>query len=142
MLSVFKRIPWVMEVRDLWPDSIAAVGSMNKSSRSFKVLKRIEHHLYLSASRIVVVTDSFKKYIIKEHKIKPKKVGVFTNGVITNNLKKPKPNDVITLKESLGLKNKIVISYIGTHGLAHGLEFILQSISKISRFQVSFLICW
>ena len=36
MLSVFKRIPWVMEVRDLWPDSIAAVGSMNKSSKPFK----------------------------------------------------------------------------------------------------------
>ena len=139
ILSVFKRIPWVMEVRDLWPDSIAAVGSMNKNSRSFKVLKRIEHHLYLSASRIVVVTDSFKKYIIKEHQIKPKKVGVFTNGVITNNLKKPKPNDVITLKESLGLKNKIVISYIGTHGLAHGLEFILQSISKIKDSKYHFL---
>jgi glycosyltransferase involved in cell wall biosynthesis len=139
ILSVFKRIPWVMEVRDLWPDSIAAVGSMNKNSRSFKVLKRIEHHLYLSASRIVVVTNSFKKYIIKEHKIKPKKVGVFTNGVITNNLKKPKPNDVITLKESLGLKNKIVISYIGTHGLAHGLEFILQSISKIKDSKYHFL---
>ena len=138
-LSVFKRIPWVMEVRDLWPDSIAAVGSMNKNSRSFKVLKKIEHHLYFSASRIVVVTNSFKKYIIREHKIKPKKVGVFTNGVITNNLKNPKPNDVITLKESLGLKNKIIISYMGTHGLAHGLEFILQSISKIKDSKYHFL---
>ena len=139
MLSVFKRIPWVMEVRDLWPDSIVAVGSMNKNSRSFKVLKRIEHHLYFSASRIVVVTNSFKKYIIREHEIKPKKVGVFTNGVIANNLKNPKPNDVITLKESMGLKNKIVISYMGTHGLAHGLEFILQSISKIKDSKYHFL---
>jgi hypothetical protein len=139
MLSVFKRIPWVMEVRDLWPDSIAAVGSMNKNSKSFKILKKIEHHLYLSASKIVVVTDSFKKYIIKEHQIKPEKVGVFKNGVIINNLKKPKPNDVMVLKESLGLENKIVISYIGTHGLAHGLKFILESISKISNPDIHFL---
>jgi hypothetical protein len=139
MLSVFKRIPWVMEVRDLWPDSIAAVGSMNKSSKPFKVLKKIEHHLYLSASKIVVVTDSFKKYIIKEHQIKPEKVGVFKNGVIINNFKKPKPNDVMTLKESLGLKNKIIISYLGTHGLAHGLKFILESISKISNPDLHFL---
>jgi len=139
MLSFFKRIPWVMEVRDLWPDSIAAVGSMNKNSKPFRILKKIEHHLYLSASKIVAVTDSFKKYIIKEHQIKPEKVGVFKNGVITNNLKKQKPNNVITLKESLGLKNKIIISYMGTHGLAHGLEFILQSISKIKDSKYHFL---
>ena len=139
MLSVFKRIPWVMEVRDLWPDSIAAVGSMNKSSKPFKILKKIEHHLYLSASKIVVVTDSFKKYIIKNHQIKPEKVGVFKNGVIINNLKKPKSNAVVALKKSLYLENKIVISYIGTHGLAHGLEFILESISKISNPDLHFL---
>ena len=139
MLSFFKRIPWVMEVRDLWPDSIAAVGSMNKSSIPLKVLKKIEHHLYLSASKIIVVTDSFKKYVIKDHQITPEKVGVFKNGVLISNFKKPKPNDVMTLKESLGLKNKIVISYLGTHGLAHGLKFILESISKISNPDLHFL---
>ena len=139
MLSVFKRIPWVMEVRDLWPDSIAAVGSMNKSSKPFKILKKIEHYLYLSASKIIVVTDSFKKYLIEKHQINQDKVGVFKNGVLVSNFKKPKPNDVLTLKESLGLKNKIIISYLGTHGLAHGLKFILESISKISNPNLHFL---
>ena len=139
MLSFFKRSPWVMEVRDLWPDSIVAVGSMNKSSRTFKILKKIEHHLYLSASKIVVVTDSFKKYLIEKHQIKPEKVGVFKNGVLVSNFKKPKLNDVIALKDSLGLQNKTIISYIGTHGLAHGLKFILESISKISNLDLHFL---
>ena len=139
MLSVFKRIPWVMEVRDLWPDSIAAVGSMNKNSRPFKVLKKIEHHLYFSASKIIVVTDSFKKYLIEKHQIKAEKVGVFKNGVLVSNFKKPKLNDVIALKDSLGLQNKTIISYIGTHGLAHGLKFILKSISKISNPDLHFL---
>ena len=139
MLSLFKRIPWVMEVRDLWPDSIAAVGSMNKNSKAFKILKKIENHLYKTASKIIVVTDSFKNYLINEHKILPEKIGVFKNGIIINNLNKPKLNDVIALKESLGLENKIVISYIGTHGLAHGLKFILDSISKISNQNLHFL---
>ena len=139
MLSLFKRVRWVMEVRDLWPDSIAAVGSMNKSSKAFIILKKIEHHLYLSASKIVVVTDSFKKYVIKDHQIIPKKVGVFKNGVLISNFKKPKPNALVALKESLGLKNKIIISYLGTHGLAHGLKFILESISKIPNPDIHFL---
>lgn len=139
MLSLFKRIPWVMEVRDLWPDSIAAVGSMNKNSKSFKILKKIENHLYKTASKIIVVTDSFKNYLINEHQILPEKIGVFKNGIIINNLNKPILNDVIALKESLCLENKIIISYIGTHGLAHGLKFILESISKISNQNLHFL---
>lgn len=139
VLSFFKRTPWVMEVRDLWPDSIAAVGSMDKTSKSFKLLKIIESHLYFNASKIIVVTNSFKNYLITEHQITPEKIGVFKNGIIINNLKKPKLNDVIALKESLGLENKIIISYIGTHGLAHGLKFILESISKISNPDLHFL---
>tara|TARA_Y100000766_G_scaffold284205_1_gene301943 strand:- start:247 stop:1452 length:1206 start_codon:yes stop_codon:yes gene_type:complete len=139
MLSIFKQSPWVMEVRDLWPDSIAAVGSMNKNSISFKLLKKIEHHLYLSASKIVVVTDSFKKYIIKEHGIKYEKIGVFKNGVLINNFKKTDREKIINFKKTLGIENKIVISYLGTHGLAHGLRFILESISKISNPRLHFL---
>tara|TARA_Y100001954_G_scaffold169105_1_gene179696 strand:+ start:621 stop:1832 length:1212 start_codon:yes stop_codon:yes gene_type:complete len=139
MLSVFKRIPWVMEVRDLWPDSISAVGLMSKKSKAFKILKKIENHLYKSAFKIVVVTDSFKKYLIEDHQIKPKKIGVFKNGVLSLNFKKSKPNIVKTLKKSLGLENKIIIAYIGTHGLAHGLKFILDSISKFSNPNFHFL---
>lgn len=139
ILSFFKRIPWVMEVRDLWPDSISAVGSMNKSSISFKVLKKIEHHLYLSASKIIVVTDSFKKYLIEKHQINQDKVAVFKNSVLLSNFKKPDANGVTALKKSLGLQNKTIVSYIGTHGLAHGLKFILESISKISDPTLHFL---
>lgn len=139
MLSIFKRIPWVMEVRDLWPDSIAAVGLMDKKSQAFKILKKIEHHLYKSASKIIVVTDSFKKYLIEDHQIKFEKVGVFKNGVLTGNFKKSKSKIVNTLKKSLGLENKIVFAYIGTHGLAHGLRFILNSICKLSNTEFHFL---
>ena len=139
MLSVFKRIPWVMEVRDLWPDSIVVVGHMSKKSIAFKILKKIEHHLYLSASKIIVVTDSFKRYLIEKHFIPSEKIGVFKNGVLVNKFKKIDSEKLSKLKESLGLKNKIIISYIGTHGLAHGLKFILESISKISNPDLHFL---
>ena len=139
MLSFFKNTPWVMEVRDLWPDSIAAVGSMSKSSKSFELLKRIEHSLYLSSSKIVVVTDSFKRYLISEHEIRPEKIGVFKNSVLIDNFKSSEPTEVISLKTSLGIENKIVVSYIGTHGLAHGLKFILDSISEVSNPKLHFL---
>ena len=64
---------------------------------------------------------------------------MFKNGVIISNFKSPELNAVESLKASLGLKSKIIISYIGTHGLAHGLKFILDSISKISDSKIHFL---
>ena len=139
LLSFFKGKPWIMEVRDLWPDSIVAVGSMSEKSKAFKILKRIEHHLYLNAQKIIVVTDSFKKYLIEKHFIPSEKIGVFKNGVLINNFKKIDSERLLKLRKSLGLENKIVISFLGTHGLAHGLRFILDSISKIKDNKYHFL---
>ena len=62
-LAFVKRKPWVMEVRDLWPESIVAVGVMKPQDLAFKFLRKIEIRLYKSANLIIVVTDQFKKYI-------------------------------------------------------------------------------
>jgi hypothetical protein len=139
VLSFFKGKPWIMEVRDLWPDSIVAVGSMSEKSKAFKILKKIERHLYLNAEKIIVVTDSFKKYLVEKHSITSDKIGVFKNGVLINNFKKIDSERLLKLRKSLGLENKIVISFLGTHGLAHGLRFILDSISKIKDNKYHFL---
>ena len=139
VLSFFKGKPWVMEVRDLWPDSIVAVGSMSQNSKAFKILKKIERHLYLNAQKIIVVTDSFKKYLIEKHFIPSEKIGVFKNGVLINNFKKIDSERLLKLRKLLGLENKIIISFLGTHGLAHGLRFILESISQIKDNKYHFL---
>ena len=138
-LSVFKKKKWIMEVRDLWPNSIVAVGSISSSSTGYKFLKHIENKLYHHAEKIVVVTDSFKKYLLNEHNIEDNKVGVFKNGINLNIIKNISSNSVDSLKQELGLTDKIVISYIGTHGLAHALQFILTSIQKISDPKIHFL---
>ena len=117
-----------MEVRDLWPESIAAVGLISTKSFAYKLLEFFEVQLYKSASGIVVVTESFKSYIIKKVKLKNKNnVIVIKNGVTLKNIL----NDEIT-NYGKQFKNKFVISYIGTHGLAHGLDFILDCIDKIN----------
>jgi hypothetical protein len=62
LVSLFKGKPWVMEVRDLWPESILAVEAM-KTNGLLNKLQSLVDFLYLDASMIVVVTDSFKKRI-------------------------------------------------------------------------------
>ena len=138
-LSIFKNKPLVMEIRDLWPNSIAAVGSMSKNSLAFKALKVIETRLYVSVKKLVVVTDSFKNYLISDHNIDSKKIGVFKNGIILDTVKNYFSNNTIKLKHDLDLDNKIIISYIGTHGLAHALTFVLKATQRVENPNIHFL---
>lgn len=124
LLSFFKRKPWIMEVRDLWPESIKAVGAMKEDGFAYKILERLEILMYKSANSIVVVTDSFKEYISKLD-INEQKISVIKNGVYLKGIP-DRPNKNVELVEELDLKDKFVLGYIGTHGMAHKLDFILE----------------
>lgn len=70
-LSFWKRKPWIMEVRDLWPESIKTVGAM-KENPIIRFLEWEEKRCYRSAQKIVVVTDSFKKRLSEKRNTSPK----------------------------------------------------------------------
>jgi len=129
-LSFFKFKPWIMEVRDLWPESIAAVGAMNEG-RVYKFLEWVELRLYKSAKKIIVVTDTFKRKITARG-IDASKIDVHKNGVILD-LFKPIPKDNELTEANPQFHGKKVFAYIGTHGMAHGLSFILNSLPKLQE---------
>jgi glycosyltransferase involved in cell wall biosynthesis len=139
-LSFFKRKPWVLEIRDLWPDSIVAVDSLSSNSIIYKILKTCESYFYRTANRVVVVTESFKRYLVEKHNINENKIGVFKNGIVPIAFDKYVDNDINAFKEALGIDSeRKIISYIGTHGLAHGLDFILYCAKKIEDKPFHFL---
>ncbi len=136
-LSWFRRIPWVMEVRDLWPESIKAVGAV-KQSPFIRYFEWEEFRCYKSARKIVVVTDSFRERLIQRG-IFAHKIEVVKNGC-NRALFHPVPKDA-ELLDSLGLQGKTVIGYIGTLGMAHKLDFILRCAKTLeSEPQYHFLI--
>ena len=124
--SLLKRRPWLMEVRDLWPESIKAVEAMDHQ-RAIDWLERLELHLYRKARQVIVVTDAFKANI-SGRGIPANKIQVVKNGVRLSQFR-PQPKDA-GLTESLGLQGKFVLGYLGTHGLAHKLDFILECASE------------
>ncbi|WP_040496773.1 glycosyltransferase family 4 protein [Fulvivirga imtechensis] len=134
-LSVFKRKKWIMEVRDLWPESISAVNAV-KGNIIIKWLEKLELFLYRNCARIVVVTDAFKKDMINRG-IDGSKIFVVKNGANLSRFSPLPPNSEI--KAKLNLNGSFVIGYIGTHGLAHSLEFIVTAISKMQNSKVKFL---
>ncbi len=135
-LSFWKRKPWVMEVRDLWPESIKAVGAMNKNP-VIGFFEFLEKRMYKSASKIVVVTDSFKEELVKKHHIISSKIKVIKNGANIDFFKPQRKNK--NLLEELSLEDKFVVGYIGTHGMAHALDFILKCAKNIKNENIHFL---
>ena len=133
--SICKRKPWIMEVRDLWPESIKAVGAMEQS-RILKILDRLVLFLYRKADRIVVVTDAFKERMIACG-VSAKKISVIKNGVHTHQYQVREKNNALVKKHQL--ENKFVIAYIGTHGMAHKLDFILDCAATIQQDDIHFL---
>ena len=118
-----KRVPWVFELRDIWPESIKAVGAM-KDSFAIRFLERLELFLYRHATCIITVTHTFKKSLIQRG-IDGNKIQVVTNGVDLNHfIPQEKDSDLV---HQLGLHKRFVAGYIGTHGMAHGLETLLDA---------------
>lgn len=127
LVGLMKRIPFVFEVRDLWPESIKAVGALNHSG-VLAVLEKMELWLYRRAALIIAVTGSFKKNMISRG-VPEDKIEVVTNGVDMARFK-PLAKDSALL-ERYGLREKFVVGYVGTQGMAHGLETILDAAEKI-----------
>lgn len=128
-VSGVKRAPFVFELRDLWPESIKAVGAM-KDGLALRLFERLELFLYHQAAAIVSVTHSFKETLL-ERGVEGGKISVVTSGVDLSRFgPAPKNRELVA---RFGLEGKFVAGYIGTHGMAHALETILEAAELIRR---------
>lgn len=134
-LSFWKRKPWVMEVRDLWPESIKTVGAM-KDNFFIRYFEWQEKRCYKSATKIISVTDSFKQEIINKG-IAADKIEVVKNGANLALYQPMLPDEALI--ESLNLKGKIILGYVGTHGMAHKLDFLMDCAKKLLHTNYHFL---
>src|SRR5208337_4584007 len=123
-VSLLKSKPWVLEIRDLWPESIMAVGQVI-NPMLIRCLQGLETFLYKRADHIISLTRSFKQHIAKRG-ISGERISVLTNGVDLEHFQPVSKKDFILRGNGhTELAEKFVISYVGTHGMAHGLETVL-----------------
>ncbi|QVL50068.1 MAG: glycosyltransferase family 4 protein [Thiocapsa sp.] len=135
MLSVFRWRPFVFELRDLWPESIKTVGAMEDSA-ALRLMERLELFLYRRAAGVVAVTESFRRNLIARG-IDGAKIQVVTNGVDLTRFR-PMERDP-ELADRLGLTGKLVAGYIGTHGMAHALETVLEAARRMAARRMAAL---
>jgi glycosyltransferase involved in cell wall biosynthesis len=129
-VSRFKGCPWVLEIRDLWPESIIAVGAIS-NRRVIKALEGIESFLYRKADHIISLTNAFKRHIMGRG-IAAEKISVVTNGA---DLERYSPGGRMNeARTELRLGEDVFLaSYIGTHGMAHGLGTIMRAAKRLEN---------
>lgn len=123
------NVPFIMEIRDLWPDIFVELEVM-KNRFLIKVLDKFISYLYRRAESIVTVTESFRSSIIARG-FSPQKVVNIPNGADTLFWDIKKSANGQKLREELMLKDKFVVLYIGAHGISHALSKILDSAAML-----------
>ena len=130
-LAKLKRSPFVFEVRDLWPESLYASGVASERSPLIRALDRMADFLYRSADRVVTVTEAQRRDLIERRGLPAGKVKVAENGVETDLFA---PMGMAACREELGLPaDRFIVSYIGTLGMAHGLNLVLDAAARLER---------
>jgi len=123
-LAWCRRVPFVMEVSDLWPDSIAAVGAMKKGF-ALRMLEKLELLLYKRAERVIPLTHAFKDNLTRRG-VPAGKIDVVINGVDLRRYAPRSRNYALAAEWGIAL-DEFVIAYVGTHGMAHALGNVLDA---------------
>ncbi len=119
-VSRLKRAPLVLEIRDIWPESIQTVGAL-RNGWLLRILETLERWMYRAARHIVAVGDGYRDKILQKVDMRDR-ISVITNGVDLSQFRPGKAQP--RLLEQWGLGSRFVCSYVGTIGMAHGLEVV------------------
>lgn len=139
-----RALPFIFEVRDLWPQSIVAVGAACARSALYRSLEQVANFLYCHADRIVLDGEAKRRQLVAMG-VPKEKTAVIGNGVSEDFCLDPDSEAARDAREmirkELGLGQKFIAMYVGTLGMAHGLETVLLSAERLkSHPEIAFLI--
>ena len=132
------KLPYVFEVGDLWPDAPVQMGFV-KNYFLVAFLFWLEKLIYREAKSIVALSEPIKDAI--EKKVNGKEIHIISN-MSDCDFYKPEIRDS-ALEEKFNVKGKFVVSYIGTAGVANGLDHFLEcaNVSRKAELPIHFIVC-
>ena len=122
LTQFFRRVPFILEIRDIWPESITAVGAM-KLGVVTRILEWLERRMYSSADHIVTVGYGYRNNIAQKVNME-NRITVIYNGIDGLAFTPQVPDEEFLLR--FGQVGRFICSYVGTIGMAHGLETVLD----------------
>lgn len=140
VISRFKHIPYVFEVRDLWPESAIDTGVL-KNKYIIKLSYWVEKVIYKKAKLITVLTPAFKKTLIEKKNIKSEKILYIPNAADFSLAEQAAYRfDVLAFRKQMQWENKFVITYVGAHGVANHLEQVLDAALLLKDTKLLFVL--
>jgi glycosyltransferase involved in cell wall biosynthesis len=130
IVGALKRRPFVLELRDLWPESIVALGQLRRGSLPVRALEAVEGWLYRRARGVVVVTRAFARHVAARG-VPESRIALVYNG-IDGALWQPRPARPDLLARH-GIGGSYRVGYVGTLGLAHGLGTVLDAAQRLGE---------
>ena len=127
LVATVRRRPLLLEIRDLWPASITAVGAI-RARPVLWALEVLERGAYAAAAHVVTVGDGYRRELIARG-VAPERVSVVTNGVDPELFHSRPPNRALAAR--LGVTGRFVVAWCGTVGMAHGLEVVLRAAARL-----------
>lgn len=128
VVARLRRRPWVLEIRDLWPAHIAAVGAL-RHRFLLAPFEWLERAAYRKADMVIPVTDSYVAHILERGGAQ-QRIRVVKNGA---ELSRFGAADGGALRRRLALEDKFVVAYVGTHGMTHRLETVLYAAARLKH---------
>jgi colanic acid biosynthesis glycosyl transferase WcaI len=143
-IGSLRFLPWVFEVRDLWPESLLGVGQASTDSLLYRSVERVAKFLYRHATHIVVDGEWKRRHLIHQGE-EESRITVIRNGVEENFCPDPASSRALSarleVRKELGLGYEFVLLYAGTLGMAHGLETILDAAERLrDRHDIKFIL--
>lgn len=129
----FPTVPWIFEVRDLWPESAVTTGVLGAESRLTKALYAYEALAYRTASRINVLTPAFADDIVRRGLAPREKIFFVPNGPDIEQFRPGPPEPLV--RRRFGWDDKFVVLYAGAHGRANALEQLVDAAKILQSHQ-------
>ena len=139
-LSLIKRIPYVFEIRDLWPESAIDTGVL-KNKLIIKFAYLFEGFIYKRAKLINTLTPAFRDKLIRIKNVPKEKVILIPNAADFSLAEKTQNDssfNALKFKKELGLEYKFVITYVGAHGVANHLIQLIYAAEKLQNTNIVF----
>ncbi len=129
------NVPFVYEVRALWEDAAVDQGKIKQGSLLYNLYKKIEGYVFNKADSLVVICDGLRKDLISRG-CDDAKVFVVPNGIDIQRFNANKENSSSLLKRKLGIKDELVIGFIGSFYRFEGLDLLVEAVAKIEGIKV------
>ena len=126
--SGFRRsFSFILEIRDIWPESILAVGAL-KNSRLIRILEYLEQKMYRAADLVVTVGEGYRSKLL-EKGVASEKIEMIMNGTEVPS----EYPDQGTARSRYDVGNRFLCSYVGTVGMASGLQVLIRAAKKLKQ---------